>query len=61
MRLLSRARVNLKEILTPYIEEGIKPEDRPRPANPDDLSADGASEPFDESAEPDDPPGSSQP
>jgi RNA polymerase sigma-70 factor, ECF subfamily len=28
--LLSRARVNLKEILTPYIEQGIKPEDAPR-------------------------------
>lgn len=28
--LLSRARVNLKEILTPYIEEGIKPEDSKR-------------------------------
>jgi len=25
--LLSRARVNLKEILTPYIEQGIRPED----------------------------------
>jgi RNA polymerase sigma-70 factor (ECF subfamily) len=27
--LLSRARVNLKEILTPYIEQGIRPEDAP--------------------------------
>lgn len=27
--LLSRARVNLKEILTPYMEQGIKPEDAP--------------------------------
>lgn len=25
--LLSRARVNLKEILTPYIERGIRPDD----------------------------------
>ncbi|HEX5105164.1 MAG TPA: sigma-70 family RNA polymerase sigma factor [Pirellulaceae bacterium] len=31
--LLSRARVNLKEILTPYIEQGIRPEDAPRGAN----------------------------
>ena len=31
--LLSRARVNLKEILTPYIEQGIKLEDSPRISN----------------------------
>jgi RNA polymerase sigma-70 factor (ECF subfamily) len=29
--LLSRARVNLKEILTPYIEQGIRPDDVRRP------------------------------
>ncbi len=31
--LLSRARVNLKEILTPYIEQGIRPEDAPGKSN----------------------------
>jgi RNA polymerase sigma-70 factor (ECF subfamily) len=31
--LLSRARVNLKEILTPYIEQGTRPEDAPRPTH----------------------------
>ena len=25
--LLSRARVNLKEILTPYVEQGVRPEE----------------------------------
>jgi RNA polymerase sigma-70 factor (ECF subfamily) len=29
--LLSRARVNLKEILTPYIERGIRPDDADPP------------------------------
>jgi RNA polymerase sigma-70 factor (ECF subfamily) len=32
--LLSRARVNLKEILTPYVEQGIKPDGDPRSAGP---------------------------
>jgi RNA polymerase sigma-70 factor (ECF subfamily) len=39
--LLSRARVNLKEILTPYIEQGIRPEDAP-------ASASGSPDPDDD-------------
>ncbi|MEX2175180.1 MAG: sigma-70 family RNA polymerase sigma factor [Pirellulaceae bacterium] len=38
--LLSRARVNLKEILTPYIEQGTKPEDLPRSASFEEASPD---------------------
>jgi RNA polymerase sigma-70 factor (ECF subfamily) len=52
--LLSRARVNLKEILTPYIEEGIKPEDRLRSASPHDLSDDDLDEPPHRGARADD-------
>jgi RNA polymerase sigma-70 factor (ECF subfamily) len=38
--LLSRARVNLKEILTPYVERGTRPDEaEPRP-NPTDQSPD---------------------
>ena len=38
--LLSRARVNLKEILTPYIEQGARPEETP--ATPQGRSETGA-------------------
>jgi RNA polymerase sigma-70 factor (ECF subfamily) len=38
--LLSRARVNLKEILTPYVERGIRPDEMPRPSNGSDESTD---------------------
>jgi RNA polymerase sigma-70 factor (ECF subfamily) len=31
--LLSRARVNLKEILTPYVEQGTRPDDNEPPTN----------------------------
>ena len=34
--LLSRARVNLKEILTPYVEQGVRPEDARRNSAPAD-------------------------
>ena len=33
--LLSRARVNLKEILTPYVEQGTRPDDNNQPPNND--------------------------
>ncbi len=46
--LLSRARVNLKEILTPYIEQGTRPEDaqraQPHRANGDDGVTDDETE-----------------
>jgi RNA polymerase sigma-70 factor (ECF subfamily) len=31
--LLSRARVNLKEILTPYVEQGTRPDENESPNN----------------------------
>src|SRR5437868_4393508 len=31
--LLSRARVNLKELLTPYVESGVRPEEEQPPSN----------------------------
>jgi RNA polymerase sigma-70 factor (ECF subfamily) len=34
--LLSRARVNLKEILKPYVEQGVRPEDG-SPPTPDSV------------------------
>lgn len=34
--LLSRARVNLKEILTPYVEQGVRPDETKASANGDD-------------------------
>jgi len=37
--LLSRARVNLKEILTPYVERGIRPDENDRHADDSDESA----------------------
>jgi RNA polymerase sigma-70 factor (ECF subfamily) len=46
--LLSRARVNLKEILTPYIEQGLRPEDAPGKSNgspPDRSDEDDVSHP----------------
>jgi RNA polymerase sigma-70 factor, ECF subfamily len=49
--LLSRARVNLKEILTPYIEHGTRPEDGPRPTNGSadaDNEAEGADDEDDQ-------------
>ena len=36
--LLSRARVNLKEILTPYVEQGARPDEPPPTAPPEQHS-----------------------
>ena len=46
--LLSRARVNLKEILTPYVESGARPDESEPKA--------GAPPPDDDPSEIDDPP-----